>query len=98
VKTDTPTSGVALERVPGAPRRYSRPHAFCQPPLPGEARSAYRQAMSKSAQWREKAAECRRVAGLVPPGGAPIFAALIDLALELDKMAEDAEERERHRR
>jgi hypothetical protein len=54
--------------------------------------------MSKSAQWREKAAECRRVAGLVPPGSAPIFAALIDLALELDKMAEDAEERERHRR
>ena len=50
--------------------------------------------MSKSAQWREKAAECRRVAGLVPPGGAPIFAALIDLALELDKMAEDAEERD----
>ena len=53
--------------------------------------------MSKSAQWREKAAECRRVAGLVPPGGAPIFAALIDLALEFDKMASDEAEREARR-
>jgi hypothetical protein len=50
--------------------------------------------MSKAAEWREKAAECRRVAGIVPLGGAPIFAALIDLALEFDKMAADEAERE----
>jgi hypothetical protein len=50
--------------------------------------------MSKSAEWREKAAECRRVAGIVPSGGAPIFAALIDLALEFDKMAADEAERD----
>jgi hypothetical protein len=50
--------------------------------------------MSKAAEWREKAAECRRVAGLVPSGSAPIFAALIDLAIEFDKMAAADAERE----
>jgi hypothetical protein len=50
--------------------------------------------MSKAAEWREKAAECRRVAVLVPSGSAPIFAALIDLAIEFDKMAAADAERE----
>jgi len=53
--------------------------------------------MSRSEEWREKAGECRRVAALMPSGDAPIFAALIDLALEFDKMASDEAEREARR-